>query len=135
LGRALLHQGLVEETNDGYSVLKLNAQSWEILKKQRSLLIAVPPTPTYSDGPDDDGLRADVEVLFQRLRSLRKRLADQQAVPPYVVFSDSSLKLMAQQQPQTLTEFARISGVGSRKLEQYGETFTAEIRAFRQGQG
>ncbi|HEY9805425.1 MAG TPA: ATP-dependent DNA helicase RecQ, partial [Candidatus Obscuribacterales bacterium] len=101
LGRALLHQGLVEETNDGYSVLKLNAQSWEILKKQRSLLIAVPPTPTYSDEPDDDGLRADVEVLFQRLRSLRKRLADQQAVPPYVVFSDSSLKLMAQQQPQT----------------------------------
>ncbi len=134
LGRALLHQGLVEETSDGYSVLKLNAQSWEILKKQRSLLIAVPPATNHLEESESEGLRADVEVLFQRLRSLRKRLADQQAVPPYVVFSDSSLKLMAQQQPQTLTEFARISGVGSRKLEQYGEKFTAEIRAYRQDQ-
>jgi len=52
-----------------------------------------------------------------------------------VVFSDSSLKLMAQKQPQNLTEFAQISGVGSRKLEQYGEKFTAEIRAYRQDQG
>jgi ATP-dependent DNA helicase RecQ len=136
LGRALLHQGLVEETTDGYSVLKLNDQSWEILRKQRSVMIAVPPTAaSRADEWEEDGQRADVELLFQRLRSLRKKLADEQGVPPYVVFGDSSLKLMAQQQPQTLSEFAQISGVGSRKLEQYGQRFTAEIRSYRQEQG
>ena len=56
-------------------------------------------------------------------------------MPPYIVFADSSLRLMAQIQPQTLAQFAKISGVGKRKLEQYGEQFTAEIRAYRAEQG
>lgn len=133
LGRSLLHQGLLEETTDGYSVLKLNALSWEVLRKQRSVYVAVPNAPD-SIQPDPT-YQADVEILFQRLRSLRKRIADEQSVPPYVVFGDSSLKLMAQQQPQTLDQFLKISGVGSRKLQQYGDAFIAEICAYRQEQG
>ena len=137
LGRSLLHQGLVEETTDGYPILKLNAQSWEVMRKQRSVCIAVPvvQTQTPTDEFEPNTLRADAELLFQRLRSLRKHLADEQSVPPYVVFADSSLKLMAQLQPQTLAEFGKISGVGDRKLVQYGDKFIAEIRAFRQEQG
>ena len=135
LGRTLLHQGLVEETTDGYPVLKLNALSWQVLRKQRSVQVAV-PTPTVDSGLiGNETRRAEVEGLLQRLRSLRKHLADAQAVPPYIVFADSSLRLMAQQQPQTLADFAQISGVGKRKLEQYGERFTAEIRAYREEQG
>jgi ATP-dependent DNA helicase RecQ len=71
------------------------------------------------------------EDLFERLRTLRKRLADQQKVPPYVVFADAALRAMSEQQPQTLDAFAEISGVGKHKLEHYGATFIAEIRAFR----
>lgn len=66
---------------------------------------------------------------------MRKQLADQQSVPPYVIFADSSLRLMSQQQPQTLEAFAKISGVGSFKLTQYGDRFVAAIRQFCQEQG
>jgi ATP-dependent DNA helicase RecQ len=134
LGRSLLHQGLLEQTTDGYSVLKLNALSWEVMRRQRTVSLAVPVAQkiTWEEG---SAKFADVENLWQRLRSLRKQLADEQSVPPYVVFSDSTLKLMAQVQPQTLTEFAKLSGVGSHKLAQYGEKFLAEIRAYHQEQG
>jgi ATP-dependent DNA helicase RecQ len=135
LGRTLLHQGLVSETTDGYPVLKLNAQSWEVLRNQRPVAVAVPRIPTREGSAATAQRRSEAEALFERLRSLRKQLADAQSVPPYVIFGDSSLKLMARDQPQTLAEFAQISGVGQRKLAQYGERFTTEIRAYRQEQG
>ena len=134
LGRSLLHQGLVDQTTDGYSVLKLNALSWEVMRRQRSVSIVVISAPVPEQEPSQ--MRAtEVEMLFQRLRSLRKQLADEQSVPPYVVFADSTLKQMAQVQPQTLTEFAKLSGVGSHKLAQYGSLFVAEIQAYCQEQG
>lgn len=136
LARSLLHQGLVDETTDGYSVLQLNALSWEVLRKQRAVAIAVLPKPTIT--PPTQVANQDseqVEALFQRLQKLRKRLADEQSVPPYVVFQNASLREMAEQQPLSNTQFAEIMGVGSRKLEQYGDVFLAEIRAFRQELG
>ena len=140
LGRSLLHQGLVTQTTDGYPILKLNPLSWEVMRRQRSVSIAVPPKPVVaiheSPLPEDGGkTKAEVEMLFQRLRSLRKQIADEQSVPPYVVFADSSLRLMAQVQPQTLTDFGKISGVGSHKLAQYGSRFVAQIQAYCQEQG
>jgi len=134
LCRSLLHQGLIEQTADGYSVLKLNALSWEVMRKQRTVSIAVPIAQKIT-WEDRNSKAADVEVLMQKLRSLRKQLADEQAVPPYVIFHDSTLKLMAQMQPKTLNEFGNLSGVGSHKLSQYGERFLAEIQKYRQEQG
>jgi ATP-dependent DNA helicase RecQ len=134
LGRSLLHQGLVEQTADGYSVLKLNALSWEVMRKQRTVSIAVPIAQKVT-WEERSGKAADVEILTQKLRSLRKQLADEQAVPPYVIFHDSTLKLMAQIQPRNLDEFGNLSGVGSHKLSQYGERFLAEIQTYRQEQG
>jgi ATP-dependent DNA helicase RecQ len=131
LGRSLLHQGLVDETSDGYRILKLNKLSWEILRSQRPVHIAITETPATKALADISNSRgAEVEILFDRLRKLRKQLADAQSVPPYVVFADSSLRLMAQQQPQTIEAFAEISGVGTHKLTQYGDKFVSEIRAF-----
>ncbi|PPS44053.1 DNA helicase RecQ [Chroococcidiopsis sp. TS-821] len=128
LGRSLLHQGLLAQTTDGYSVLKLNALSWEVMRRQRSVLIAVRATATHIS--DKDTLAAEVELLFQRLRKLRKQLADEQGVPPYAIFADSTLRLMAIQQPKSLAEFAQLSGVGSHKLARYGAQFLAEIQAY-----
>ncbi len=134
LGRSLVHQGLIDESSDGYSVLKLNELSWEVLRKQRSVSVAVAPgrlaTAQTSSETDEN-----IEALFQRLQNLRKRLADQQSVPPYVVFANASLRLMAQQQPLNNAQFSQISGVGSRKLSQYGDVFLSEIRAFRVEKG
>ena len=70
------------------------------------------------------------------MRSLRKELADEQSVTTLRHLpNDSTLKLMVQVQPQNLTEFAKLSGVGSHKLAQYGEKFITEIRAYRQEKG
>ncbi|MEH2249334.1 DNA helicase RecQ [Nostoc sp.] len=134
LGRSLLHQGLLEQTSDGYSVLKLNALSWEVMRRQHTVSLAVPVAQkiTWEEGSEK---AVEAEILMQRLRSLRKQLADEQSVPPYVVFQDSTLKLMAQVQPRTLTEFGKLSGVGSHKLSQYGDKFLTEIRAYRQEKG
>ncbi|HEY9735674.1 MAG TPA: RecQ family ATP-dependent DNA helicase, partial [Trichocoleus sp.] len=131
LSRSLLHQGLLEETTDGYPILKLNAGSWQVMRGQLTVQVAVPEQlqhQTAEAPPAEDSW--EVVQLMERLRSLRKRLADEQAVPPYVVFAESALRQMAQQRPQTLESFARISGVGSRKLEQYGQVFTDEIYRF-----
>ncbi|NET71548.1 MAG: DNA helicase RecQ [Sphaerospermopsis sp. SIO1G2] len=131
LGRSLLHQGLLAQTNDGYSVLKLNTLSWEVMRKQRSVSIAVPVTQKVNLEAESPKA-AEVEVLIHRLRNLRKKLADEQAVPPYVIFHDSTLRLMAQVQPKTLDEFGQLSGVGSYKLSEYGDQFLAEIKVYRQ---
>jgi ATP-dependent DNA helicase RecQ len=134
LGRSLLHQGLLDETTDGYRILKLNKLSWEVMRSQRSVHIAITETPAAKALGDINPRGAEVEILFERLRKLRKQLADAQSVPPYVVFADSSLRLMAQEQPQTIEAFAEISGVGTHKLNQYGDKFVSEIRAFCQEQ-
>jgi ATP-dependent DNA helicase RecQ len=133
LGRSLLHQGLVDETTDGYRILKLNNHSWEVMKRQREVFIAINKKQAI-DTLNHNPRAIDIEVLFHRLRSLRKQIADEQSIAPYVIFNDSSLKLMAQQQPQTLDKFAQISGVGAHKLAQYGVRFVEEIRTHRQEQ-
>jgi ATP-dependent DNA helicase RecQ len=136
LGRSLIHQGLIDEATDGYSVLKLNDLSWEVLRKQRTVMIAVSQIkPRVTVTPIAPVNTAETEELYDRLQKLRKRIADEQSVPPYVVFSNASLRLMAQQQPQTRGQFLQISGVGDRKLSQYGEVFLTEIRDFRAENG
>jgi ATP-dependent DNA helicase RecQ len=131
LGRSLLHQGLVDEANDGYAVLKLNDLSWEVMKGQRKVEIAMPTTATTTELVNATSDAAEIDSLYRRLQILRKQLADAHKVPPYTIFADSSLKQMARQQPQVMSQFAQISGVGTRKLAQYGILFTAEIRSFR----
>ena len=70
------------------------------------------------------------EELFEALRSLRTDLANEQGVPPYVIFSDASLIEMARQRPQTDDTFRYINGVGEMKLERYGSAFMAVIRDY-----
>ncbi len=133
LVRTLLHQGLVTETQDGYPVLKLNAESWEILKGQRSVQVARaarPAAPTRRDRTPatEVSLGGEDKTLFDVLRNLRKRLADENGLPPYVIFHDATLREMVQRRPATLPEFARIRGIGEAKLSRYGERFIDAIR-------
>jgi len=130
LARSLLHQGLMGETTDGYRILKLNKRSWEILRKQRSVSIAVPRKATAKVLVKADPQAVEAEMLLERLRNLRKQIADSQSVAPYVIFADSTLKLMARRKPETLEEFGQLSGVTEYKLAQYGDRFVSEIRAF-----
>ena len=69
-------------------------------------------------------------ALFEELRILRKRLADQQAIPAYIVLSDKTLHQLAIQRPTTLEEFGMVSGIGEYKKEKYGKDFVEAINAF-----
>ncbi|MEL6496605.1 MAG: DNA helicase RecQ [Cyanobacteria bacterium J06623_7] len=129
LGRSLVHQGLVRQTTDGFPVLKLNKRSWEIFRGQLKVEIAVDQSSrtrkqTYNPR------KAEAELLFAKLRQLRKQIADRNSLAPYMIFADSSLKLMAQLRPKNITEFANLSGVNEYKAQQYGDRFISEIREF-----
>ncbi len=130
LARALLHQGLIDEAQDGYSVLSLNALSWQVLRGERPVSIARAVKPARRS---KDGTRASStnDSLFERLRALRKRLADENGLPPYVVFHDSTLREMAEHMPLDLDQFAALPGVGQAKLARYGEQFIAAVREHR----
>src|SRR6185295_16881195 len=130
LARALLHQGLMTQSQDGYAVVSLNEASWQVLRGERSVSVGESVKPAKSrkatakpGTPDRD------DKLFQALRALRKRLADEAGMPPYVIFNDASLWDMAQRQPTTLPEFSTIAGVGQAKLTRYGGQFVELIRA------
>ncbi|HXZ05653.1 MAG TPA: RecQ family ATP-dependent DNA helicase, partial [Ktedonobacteraceae bacterium] len=134
IGRTLIHQGLLTETTDGYPVLRLNELSMEVLRKERTVqMIAItkPGQKRQDKSRDESDSQASDEELFLRLRALRKRIADEQGVAPYVVFLDLSLREMAQRRPQSRSQFARIPGVVSAKLDMYSEAFINEIRDYR----
>lgn len=80
------------------------------------------PTPMVFDNED--------EQLFEELRALRKRLADQQAIPAYIVLSDKTLHLLASSRPTTVEAFGEISGIGEYKRDKYGKDFIEVIRKF-----
>jgi ATP-dependent DNA helicase RecQ len=133
LVRTLLHQGLVTETQDGYPVLSLNAESWQVLKGQRTVQVAR-AARSASTGRRERAagngapLASEDKTLFEALRTLRKQLADEHGLPPYVIFHDATLREMAQQRPATLDQFAGIRGIGEAKLARYGERFIDAIR-------
>ena len=66
-------------------------------------------------------------ALFDRLRTVRRDLAAQRGVPPYVIFSDATLLELAARKPRTLDEFATVKGVGEKKLADLGQTFLDAI--------
>lgn len=140
LARSLVHQGLADETLDAYRVLSLNNKSWEILRGARAMVMARPiKTARKRKGSGPRGALGTVSgagavsasgsetSLFDRLRALRKQLADDAGIPPYVVFHDATLRAMAERRPVTLDQFAHIPGVGQAKLARYGEHFVAAI--------
>ena len=89
-------------------------------KKRRGKPSSTPGAP----GLEDEDSRA----LFEKLRELRRDIARQLAVPPYVVFHDKSLKEMASVKPSTARDFLQITGVGASKAARYSEAFLACIR-------
>ena len=130
LARSLVDQELVNQTNDGYNVLKLNKHSWLILRQKKKVEIAVFSSNNSRQLKEDNPRKFKAELLLLRLKTLRKKLADQENIAPYVVFGDSTLRLMAQMRPQTLTQLNKLSGITEYKLNKYGDYFVREILAF-----
>lgn len=124
LAERFIELGLVEAELQ-HGTLRLTPASQRVLNGEPVLVVLEEPKPTTaSNRPTDYD-----SLLFERLRTLRKQLADAANVPPYVIFSDRSLIDMAITYPQTREAFLRVHGVGERRAESYGEAFTEAIRA------
>jgi ATP-dependent DNA helicase RecQ len=128
IGRELVRLGYLRQTSEKFSVLELTPEGMAALKQRRPVTLT---RPVSAPGPRVQrvGEIACDEALFERLRQLRKRLADERDVPAYIVFSDVALRQMARDYPGNALEFGRITGVGQRKLAEFGEVFLAEIAA------
>jgi len=133
--RQLIHLGYMRQDITRSSILVLNPDARAALKGENVIELAVPRLQAITKSSASGRSRKDDydydEVLFAKLRKLRKRIADEQSVPPYVVFNDASLAEMAEQQPQTPFEFLKINGVGERKLEKFGADFLDVLRSYQ----
>ena len=129
----LLAQELIREDGDRYPVLKLTAKGSAVLfgggEHTVTALKREEPKEKRKIAESGDFGQYD-ETLFEALRAVRKRLAEGQQVPPYIIFSDKTLHEMCRHYPSTRESMARISGVGEAKLERYGDDFIAAIRSY-----
>ena len=128
IGRELVRLGLLQQNAAAFNVVELTAAGVEFLKSRQPIRLTRPMTAPAVEQRRAGEIACD-EELFNRLRGLRKRLADERGVPPYIVFSDVSLREMARHYPEDRTAFATISGVGSQKLREFAEAFLEEIRS------
>jgi ATP-dependent DNA helicase RecQ len=126
IGRELIRLGFLRQTAEKFSVLEITNTGRAALKERMKVTLTKPVTAPETKVHHAGEIACD-ETLFERLRELRKRLADERDVPAYIVFSDVALRQMARNYPGNESGFARISGVGEKKLREFGEVFLAEI--------
>lgn len=132
----LVLNGFIEITNDEYPVLKLCGSASKVLfdgcKVRMKVLKHYEDKEEKSDIKSSKAINMNVDqVLFERLRLLRNKIASNQGVPAYIVFADAALRDMCMKIPVNNEEFLEVNGVGQAKLEKYGEAFIKEIKDYK----
>jgi len=133
----LLAQDLLASTPGDYPTLRLTPASLEVLNGTRAVALFTPARAAATRGRTNaletareaGGPEPDPE-LFEHLRKLRRDLARERGVPPYILFNDRTLAAMAAWRPRTDQEFLRLKGVGEKKAADLGPTFLAAIAEF-----
>jgi ATP-dependent DNA helicase RecQ len=143
IGRELARLGYVRQMPEKFNVLQVTDEGRRALKEREPIVIAKPIAPLkpeklpaarkYHGRDYGVGAIECDEKLFDRLRRLRKKIADERSLPAYIIFSDVSLRQMARHYPTTESEFARINGVGERKLADFGKVFMESISTYLRG--
>jgi len=131
IGRELLRLGFVTAAPGRFATLELTSAGWAALRERRQITLTTP----YNVEEKKRSKRRVGEIecdeaLFEKLRVLRRKLADERDVPAYIIFSDVALREMARAYPTTRAEFGRIPGVGQQKMRDFAETFTAAVRDY-----
>ena len=131
----LLDRGMLYKNNEEYATLGVTAEGRRFLNSRESLTLSrrKRQEPERESRSSSNRARQSLDYdggLFEKLRALRRRIASEKRVPPYVVFGDATLQQMAYYIPQSEDSLSRISGVGAVKLEQYGDDFLAVIRGY-----
>ena len=133
--RQALIMGLIDKNIENYGLLSINAKGEEFIAAPRPVYITLDhdydeeEKETDAVAPTGKGGAAD-EELFSMLKDLRKKVARQHDLPPFVIFQDPSLEDMAIQYPITIEEMQNISGVGVGKARKFGEEFIRLIRTY-----
>ncbi|MCF5385967.1 DNA helicase RecQ, partial [Pseudomonas syringae] len=128
LFRQLVARGLADIDLEGYGGLRLSETCRPLLRGEVSLELRQDLKPqttsrSSSGSPASQLVRGEEREQWEALRALRRKLAEEHGVPPYVIFPDSTLLEMLRSKPGSMAEMAKVSGVGARKLERYGEAF------------
>ncbi|AEE53866.1 DNA helicase RecQ [Haliscomenobacter hydrossis] len=136
----LVNLGYLEIAYDANSVLRLTAASHEVLFKSRTVQLVKPSS--YKERQEEEKAAAKTkpktlakqerlrDELFEQLRQVRKEIAQQEGIPPYLIFSDATLEEMAFKKPLSETALLGVSGVGEKKLAQFGQQFLEAILEF-----
>jgi len=129
--RQLIHRGFLIQDIAAFSVLKLTRKARVLLNDEETLELARPRIVEKARKKKKLGaaaeLNEDDQRLFETLREIRKQLAAEQGVPPYVIFGDAALVEMSRERPGNEHEFLEINGVGQVKLERHGAVFLETI--------
>ncbi|MFJ3459333.1 ATP-dependent DNA helicase RecQ [Scandinavium goeteborgense] len=132
--RQLIHLGLVMQNIAMHSALQMTDSARPVLRAEVPLQLAVPRVQAIKPRVAQKSYGGNYDrKLFAKLRKLRKVIADEENIPPYVVFNDATLIEMAEQTPLTPGEMLGVNGVGTRKLERFGREFMALIRSHVDG--
>jgi len=127
--RQLVGRGYLSVDLDRFGALKLEEQCRALLKGEETIALRQDQVQKTARRQTKSALPDDINVgLWEALRECRRLLADEQGVPPYVIFHDSTLVAMCSSLPNSMEEFAALSGVGERKLAKYGAHFLQAIR-------
>jgi ATP-dependent DNA helicase RecQ len=127
--RQLIARGFVAVNMEGYSTLQLTEQARSLLRGEQSLLLRKDIYQTSKKEELKYGhasrqvLTGNDKILYETLRAKRLELSQNQEIPPYLIFHDSTLQEIVRHRPRTLEDFSRLSGVGAQKLERYGQIF------------
>jgi len=129
ISRELIRLGYLQQTTEPFTILELTTQGRGFLRERPPVMLTKPMSVPERKISSSGDLAHD-EELFNHLRQLRKTLADERDVPAYVVFSDVALRQMAREYPSNNQEFLQISGVGNRKLQEFGAVFLKAIAEY-----
>ena len=127
----LVDLGVLGRAQGQFPTLELNEASMSVLRGEREVALFSPPgqvEETKAAGQIE--LKPEEQALFDALRGLRREIADEQNVPPYIVFSDATLRELAAYRPGSAEAFVKIRGVGASKLESFGDAFLRFIRSW-----
>lgn len=130
--RQLISKAFLEQTTGTYPTLSVTSLGREWLATRQTIILPRPIQAIAAKNPLPPSELAYNQGLFAALRTLRRRLADEKGLPPYVIFGDKTLMEMAYYAPQSRDSLAKIFGVGQQKLEQLGELFLNEIAKYAQ---
>ncbi|MEI8073351.1 MAG: DNA helicase RecQ [Bacteroidota bacterium] len=128
--KELLYEDYLQQSNSEYPVLQLTEKSKEVLFKSGKAFLNLPQKQIINKEPVIFQQHAYEKELFENLKRLRNKIAHEENIPPYIIFSDSSLLDLATYLPITSSDLPNISGFGTYKIERYGAAFLEMVQDY-----